>query len=64
MTATLIKDLWACPVMPVKTFGETLGLTTAATKKFLDAANARVVVLGGIDWVFPQEIGHNARAWK
>jgi len=64
MTPTEWSDLWQIPIMPVKAFVEALGLTTTAGKKFLDAASARIVTVGGIDWVFPQEISHGARAWR
>lgn len=64
MTPTEWKDLWACPLIPVKTFADALGMTEGKAKKFLEAIDAPVFSVGGIDWVKPLEIAHASRGWK
>lgn len=64
MTPTEWKDLWACPLMPVKAFADALGVTEHKVKKVLEAVDAPIFSVGGVDWVKPIDIGHSARGWR
>lgn len=64
MTPAEWRALWATPIMPAKSFAESLGLTASGFKKFAEAADVQTYRIGGIEWVKPLEVAHAARGWK